>query len=948
MRQASVLALALFVTGCGGALQRGANVGTSSAGSSSPRPRTTAERLKAGIAALEASRYRDAESDLRAAAESPSERAAAELGLSELYLVTGRYDDVIVTADAAAKTGPTERIAATSLKAEAFRRQGKLEEAEAAARAVANDPKARRARLLLGEVLLEQGKRKEAEAPLMTLVDDYNSDRIAQNDGRSLAMVGRAAHLLRYPKDANDAFNEAERAVEGEVQTLLWRAELFLEKYDPGHAEEVIHDILEKAPNHPEANVWLAQVKLAQSLDFDEAERLARKALEVNPKLGGAHFVLTGIALRDMDLVEADARADAGLRFNPRDLDLLSAKATIRFLADDRAGFEKAKRRVLELNPLYTRMYQILGDYADWEHRYDEIVAMMREAVAIDAQDANALAALGLNLLRAGSEAEALSALRSSFDKDPFNVRVYNTLNLYEKDVANNYVTEKSGRFVIRYHKEEKPILERYVPDLLERAWTKFVKGYGFTPTTPVGIELYAERPNFAIRTSGLPNTAIQGVCFGRTLAAMSPKNERFNLGMTLWHELAHVFHIQESKSRVPRWFTEGLAEYETLAERPEWAREQDPDLYEALRTGRLPQVGNMNRAFTRAEELSDVAMAYYASSQILVMLARQYGMDKLSRMLALWGESKPTPQVLSLALGVGPDDLDRNFRAWASHELDRYNKQFMPVSRTGPIERARADAESAPRDSSKQTLYALALFRASKLDLAEKQLARALAADPKNADARYLSAELLLAKRHPGEAEKVLRGLISDGRDGYSTRMLLAGVFEAKRDVAGMKSAFEAASRFDPKASDPLGALSELARQGGRIDEELDALRKLALLEQHDPTVYRRLLHVLVDRNMFAEARRVGQAAIWADIEGLETHVLYAEALAETGALPQAAFELETAVLCPGRPGELGDAHARLAEVRYKQQNRALSAKHAAIARQLDPKNPRLQHLPK
>ena len=33
---------------------------------------------------------------------------------------------------------------------------------------------------------------------------------------------------------------------------------------------------------------------------------------------------------------------------------------------------------------------------------------------------------------------------------------------------------------------------------------------------------------------------------------------------MTLWHELGHVFPIQMSKNHVPRWFTEGLTEYET------------------------------------------------------------------------------------------------------------------------------------------------------------------------------------------------------------------------------------------------------------------------------------------------------------------------------------------------------------------------------------------------
>ncbi len=36
-------------------------------------------------------------------------------------------------------------------------------------------------------------------------------------------------------------------------------------------------------------------------------------------------------------------------------------------------------------------------------------------------------------------------------------------------------------------------------------------------------------------------------------------------------------------QNHVPRWFTEGLAEYETLTERVEWRREQDRELYVSL-----------------------------------------------------------------------------------------------------------------------------------------------------------------------------------------------------------------------------------------------------------------------------------------------------------------------------------------------------------------------------
>ncbi len=138
--------------------------------------------------------------------------------------------------------------------------------------------------LELGSVLLRQGRRADAEPVLLAIVNAYNDDRIKDTDGAGMALVGRAAQLLRRPKDANQAYDAAERALPGDTQTLLFRADFSWKKYDPGHAEEVLNEILSKAPAEPEALLLLARVKLAQALDFDEAERLARLALSVNPK----------------------------------------------------------------------------------------------------------------------------------------------------------------------------------------------------------------------------------------------------------------------------------------------------------------------------------------------------------------------------------------------------------------------------------------------------------------------------------------------------------------------------------------------------------------------------------------------------------------------------------------------------------------------------------------
>ena len=413
-----------------------------------------------------------------------------------------------------------------SAKAEQLFHSGKREEAIKMLEALppAQTYASRRASLMLGEFKIATGHRADAEAPLMRIIADYNSDAINSKDPQGLALVGRAATLLRSPKDANKAFNEAEHD-KNNVEARLWHADLFLDTYDPGHAEEVTKEVLAVDPKNAKALVMMARIQLEQTLDFDAAEKATNDALAIDPNLPSAYAVRAGIALRDGDLVGTENAIKKGLSIDPNDLELLSLRAAERFLDDDQAGFQAAKKEVFARNAEFAQFYEIVSDYAEWEHRYDDIVSMMKEATKIDPDDAKAWANLGLTETRSGDETAGLDALRKAWAKDHFNVRVYNTLNLYEKQIATDYDTNQDGIFKIRYPKDEEPVLSRYVPKMLGEAWGSMKARYDFLPTTPVAIELYSNREQFSVRTSGLPNIGIQGVCFGRVVAAMSLKS---------------------------------------------------------------------------------------------------------------------------------------------------------------------------------------------------------------------------------------------------------------------------------------------------------------------------------------------------------------------------------------------------------------------------------------
>ena len=895
--------------------------------------------LEAGLADLEKSRYAEARTQLTSATRG-AKKGEAWLGLARLSLIEGKHAEAIRAADQAAKSGGASRVDAVAVKAAALAAQGKLDEAMAAVRAVENVPEARRARLMLGALLIESGDRAAARAPLMTIISDYNNDAIKDTDAEGLSLVGRAAHLLRSAADANDAFNEAERTRVKRIETLMWRADLYLDKYDTGHAEEVVKEVLSIAPNHPDALVMMAHVKLDQAYDFAAAESLIQRALEVNPNHTGAFFIRAGLALRDFDLAAADAAVDQGLRTNPRDLPLLSMRAAIRFLSDDRAGFDTARKAVLARNAEFSEMYQILGEFAEWEHRYAEIVAMMQEAVQVNPTDGKAWAVLGLNLIRLGDETPGIEALRKSWKFDRFNVRVYNTLNLFEKDIPQKYDTVLSGSFRYRYDKQERAVLERYIPPMLEEAFASMVRRYGYKPELPVGIELYSDRQDFSVRTSGLPRIGIQGVCFGRTLASISPKGESFNWGNVLWHELGHVFAIQVSKSHVPRWFTEGLSEYETFLRYPDWQREEDMPLYSALEAGRIPKVAQFNRAFTHADNPGDVTMAYYAASQIVVFIGEKHGMAKLAEMLRLWGRNVRDAEVVKRALGIDMDELDKQFRTWLGPRLARYKNQFIPDLRAPELEQAKRAAAAAPNDVRKGVELVIALAGEGKNDEAKAALDKLRASAPQDPHVAYLTARFQAGTKDLDGARATLEQLVRSGHDGYPIRVRLADIAEAQEDTKTMRAHLEAARRLDPTQVEAIQALYDLAKKDGRKGDMIAALRELSILDQHEPKATVLLLAMLAEAGLWDEARQVGPRAIFGDIHSPTVHRLYADALAHGKKYEQALFELETAVLCKPEEKEAVATYLLAAKV-FKEMGRNDESREAAKkVLELDPGN--------
>jgi Flp pilus assembly protein TadD len=339
------------------------------------------------------------------------------------------------------------------------------------------------------------------------------------------------------------------------------------------------------------------------------------------------------------------------------------------------AGNQNAVRTVLARlrGPAAAEMHAALAELSVQQRQYAEAVRLARLAINHDTASWRAWSVLGINQLRLGDAAGARQSLEKSFAGDPYNVWVKNSLDLLDR--LDKFETRTTPRFQIVANAKEIDVLAPYVNALGEEAFTKLSQRYGYSPTTPVRIELFDRHADFSVRTVGLAGLGALGVAFGNVLAMDAPsarKPGEFNWGATFWHELAHAFHLGMTSHRVPRWFTEGLAVLEERRARAGWGEEGLPAFLEAHKEKRLLPLADLNNGFVRPTYPNQVGVSYYQASLILEMIEQSRGANALRDMLRGYGQGKSTETVLREVLKASPADIDNEFRQFT----ERMNQQ--------------------------------------------------------------------------------------------------------------------------------------------------------------------------------------------------------------------------------------------------------------------------------
>lgn len=682
---------------------------------------------------------------------------------------------------------PATDVLATRLIAESLVREGKLKDAsELLLRASASQPDAMALRGDLVTILVARGMRDDPAARRLMdgLYDDYEADHA--KTAADLFAVAQAA-LGRGSKgalhDANMVFGEAEERASTDAPDgwdleaiLLRRADMFREKYAAQDALQTYALILEgRDPWNPDALAGSARVHV-DNLAFAVATRLAQEALLVDATHPDAHAVLARIALIEGRRDEARERIETHvLARNPGHTSGLAVMAALALVHDDDDAYGRWRDRALAANPKNGAYYKELADVLGFLHLYPETDEILEDGLAHAPKDSAILAARGLNMLRLGNEKDARELLEQAWARDPFNERTRNTLDLYDERIDKLYGERKVGDLIVRLPNEDRDLVEPMLVDSVRTSRDALDRAYG-VKAGELRLEFFSDPNDFSIRTVGVPSLGAVAVCFGPVITFIGPYMGRFNLDNVVRHELGHVYAIRLSKGRVPRWFTEGLSEWESELADPAFARESAQLLVSARRAGKLRRLSELELAFIRAESPQMMEVAYATAAYAIRYLGTTYGRDKLIAMLEGYAAGKHTEALMKAHLGKPLEVVEKEFEAWFFGQLDGVFSGWQPSP------------------------------------------------DPEQADERDALFQRAVGALERGDrdtARAALEELIGRDGDGFAPRMMLAKLADPTKPSAATRTHLESARAFNRESVEPLVMLSNLARNEDRVDDE-------------------------------------------------------------------------------------------------------------------------------
>lgn len=449
--------------------------------------------------------------------------------------------------------------------------------------------------------------------------------------------------------------------------------ELALRKWDYDLASEYFTKALAIDEEHQDALAGLAKC-LWKSSD-PRGEAVLQRLAELNPNHPGGFVLRMELALDQGDTKKALAIADAALTINPNSVEMLSLTAAARFLADDEGARARAQATALGVNGTASDVFRVPGRIASRHYRFLEGADFQKRALEIDPSDHRARALYAFDLLRLGEEAEGRAQLDRAFKDDPYNVTVFNMLNLM--DSLARFDRIERGPFVLQLPSAEAPVLAEDALALVEEAYQRYTTLYEIEATTPILVQMYDDHDDFMVRSVGLPGSVGHlGICFGRLVTMDSPSARSkwtADWRSVLWHEFVHVITLQKTKNRMARWLSEGISVYEETRRHSAWGQRLDPAYKGIIANEPSPTMADMADYFLHPKSQAHVMFGYMVAGEFVTFYVEQYGFPALRDTLDRIAGGELTIPALAAASGESQKKVDKRFATYLDERFAPY-----------------------------------------------------------------------------------------------------------------------------------------------------------------------------------------------------------------------------------------------------------------------------------
>lgn len=665
-------------------------------------------------------------------------------------------------------------------------------------------------------------------------------------DSDNLVMLGKIS--LAAGADARQVletfFDRVLQHFPSHREALIASGELALAKHDLELAAELFGTAAKHYPDDAEIQFGLSRALAAS--EPDQSSIAWQAAMKANPRY------VPAMLFRVENLVDQERYEQAGFlleqisQVNPQHPLAGAYRSILASLTNDPKGAILCRDAALTSWKENPEVDHLIGRMLSRKYRFAEGSAAQQRALKFDPKFLAAKMQLAQDWLRLGKEDDGWKLAEAVHEADGYDVQMFNLLQL--KDELSRFVTLEEPPFQVRMEAHEAKVYGRDVMQLLQQAKTRLGEKYGWTPDTPIIVEIFPKPNDFAVRTFGMPGVSgFLGVCFGTVITANSPASQKerpANWQAVLWHEYCHVVTLELTHHRIPRWLSEGISVYEEQQAHAAWGQQMNPDYRKRILSGRLTPIRQLSGAFLQPESPKDLQFAYFQSAMVVDFLVKRYGFVTLKKVLDDLASGVEIGHALERH-AADLDQMDAEFRADAAEQakqlgygLDWETYDLSAIIDDDDPDRLARWVEDHPTSLSGLLALAKQSIQARKWDEAVTPLQRLINLYPEQTggDSAYVLLAAVQRQRKDAKAEReILESYVPKDDAPAASLFRLIELQQKDRDWAGVMTAAAQLRGIQPLSPVLHRAQAQAAEELSRWPDAMSALEALLELAPDD-----------------------------------------------------------------------------------------------------------------